>query len=180
MDRLAEAALRVASSVPWRWTPPRLGVARRLSLAQMSSSTSPDVHIKKRRCLCLRSIGSLPIVQSKTRMPSPPTRRPLHQRSSLRAGAFSFGAIQTYEAGMNQRVVVIEFNSVAQAVAAHDSSAYLTQGARGWCRAGHPHCGRRLVGAVRRPPQPAANCIRRQAEGSVAQRAVNMIKGCSR
>jgi uncharacterized protein (DUF1330 family) len=32
--------------------------------------------------------------------------------------------IKTYEAGMNQRVVVIEFDSVAQAVAAHDSSAY--------------------------------------------------------
>jgi uncharacterized protein (DUF1330 family) len=32
--------------------------------------------------------------------------------------------IKTYEAGMNQRVVVIEFDSVAQAVAVHDSSAY--------------------------------------------------------
>jgi uncharacterized protein (DUF1330 family) len=32
--------------------------------------------------------------------------------------------IKTYEVGMNQRVVVIEFDSVAQAVAAHDSSAY--------------------------------------------------------
>ena len=32
--------------------------------------------------------------------------------------------VKTYEAGMNQRVVVIEFDSVAQAVAAHDSSAY--------------------------------------------------------
>jgi uncharacterized protein (DUF1330 family) len=32
--------------------------------------------------------------------------------------------LKTYEAGMNQRVVVIEFDSVAQAVAAHDSSAY--------------------------------------------------------
>ena len=32
--------------------------------------------------------------------------------------------IKTYEAGMNQRVVVIEFDSVTQATAAHDSSAY--------------------------------------------------------
>jgi uncharacterized protein (DUF1330 family) len=32
--------------------------------------------------------------------------------------------IKTYEAGMQQRVVVIEFDSVAQAIAAHDSSAY--------------------------------------------------------
>lgn len=31
---------------------------------------------------------------------------------------------KTYEAGLNQRVVVIEFDSVAQAVAAHDSPAY--------------------------------------------------------
>ena len=31
---------------------------------------------------------------------------------------------QLYEAGMNQRVVVIEFDSVAQATAAHDSAGY--------------------------------------------------------
>ena len=31
---------------------------------------------------------------------------------------------KTYELGMNQRVVVIEFDSVDRAVAAHDSSAY--------------------------------------------------------
>ena len=31
---------------------------------------------------------------------------------------------KTYELGVNQRVVVIEFDSVAQAVAAHDSAAY--------------------------------------------------------
>jgi len=31
---------------------------------------------------------------------------------------------KTYEAGLNQRVVVIEFESVAAATAAHDSSAY--------------------------------------------------------
>ena len=31
---------------------------------------------------------------------------------------------KTYEAGMNQRVVVIEFDSVAQATAAHDSAGY--------------------------------------------------------
>jgi uncharacterized protein (DUF1330 family) len=32
--------------------------------------------------------------------------------------------VKTYEAGLNQRVVVIEFESVAQATAAHDSGAY--------------------------------------------------------
>ncbi|MGB7542903.1 MAG: DUF1330 domain-containing protein [Burkholderiales bacterium] len=31
---------------------------------------------------------------------------------------------KTYEAGLNQRTVVIEFDSVAQAIAAHDSPAY--------------------------------------------------------
>jgi uncharacterized protein (DUF1330 family) len=31
---------------------------------------------------------------------------------------------KTYEAGMNQRVVVIEFESVAHATAAHDSAEY--------------------------------------------------------
>lgn len=34
------------------------------------------------------------------------------------------GVAQTYESGMNERVVVIEFDSVAQARAAHDSPAY--------------------------------------------------------
>ncbi|MDR3532319.1 MAG: DUF1330 domain-containing protein [Rhodopila sp.] len=31
---------------------------------------------------------------------------------------------KTYEAGLNQRTVVIEFDSLAQAVATHDSAAY--------------------------------------------------------
>lgn len=31
---------------------------------------------------------------------------------------------KTYEAGLNQRTVMIEFDSVEQAVAAHDSPAY--------------------------------------------------------
>ena len=34
------------------------------------------------------------------------------------------GVAQTYESGMNERVVMIEFESVAQAKAAHDSPAY--------------------------------------------------------
>jgi uncharacterized protein (DUF1330 family) len=33
---------------------------------------------------------------------------------------------KTYEAGLNQRTVVIEFDSVAQVIAAHDSPAYQT------------------------------------------------------
>jgi uncharacterized protein (DUF1330 family) len=31
---------------------------------------------------------------------------------------------RVYEGGINQRVVIIEFDSVAQAIAAHDSAAY--------------------------------------------------------
>jgi uncharacterized protein (DUF1330 family) len=31
---------------------------------------------------------------------------------------------RTYEAGLNQRTVIIEFDSVAPAIAAHDSPAY--------------------------------------------------------
>lgn len=31
---------------------------------------------------------------------------------------------KTFEAGLNQRVVVIEFDSLAQAIAAHDGPAY--------------------------------------------------------
>jgi uncharacterized protein (DUF1330 family) len=31
---------------------------------------------------------------------------------------------KTYEAGLNQRTVVIEFDSLEQAIATHDSSAY--------------------------------------------------------
>lgn len=31
---------------------------------------------------------------------------------------------QVYESGLNQRTVLIEFDSVAQAIAAHDSSEY--------------------------------------------------------
>ena len=34
------------------------------------------------------------------------------------------GVAQTYESGMNERVVMIEFDSVAQAKAAHDSPGY--------------------------------------------------------
>jgi uncharacterized protein (DUF1330 family) len=34
------------------------------------------------------------------------------------------GAVHTYESGMNQRVVVIEFDNMQQALAAHDTPAY--------------------------------------------------------
>jgi uncharacterized protein (DUF1330 family) len=34
------------------------------------------------------------------------------------------GTAKTYEAGLNKRVVVIEFESVEKAIAAHDGAAY--------------------------------------------------------
>ncbi len=47
---------------------------------------------------------------------------------AIQAGGGRFiargGAAKTYEAGLNQRVVAIEFDSVAQALAAHDSPGY--------------------------------------------------------
>jgi uncharacterized protein (DUF1330 family) len=36
------------------------------------------------------------------------------------------GVARTYEAGLDQRTVLIEFDSVAQAIAAHDSPGYQT------------------------------------------------------
>ena len=47
---------------------------------------------------------------------------------AIRAGGGRFivrgTPAKTYEAGLNQRTVVIEFESLAQATAAHDSPAY--------------------------------------------------------
>ncbi len=47
---------------------------------------------------------------------------------AIQAGGGKFlargGAAKTYEQGINQRVVVIEFESVDKAVAAHDSPGY--------------------------------------------------------
>ncbi len=34
------------------------------------------------------------------------------------------GVVKTYEAGLNERTVLIEFDSVAQALAAHDTEGY--------------------------------------------------------
>ena len=47
---------------------------------------------------------------------------------AIQAGGGRFlargGVAKTYEAGLNQRTVVIEFDSVEQATKAHDSDAY--------------------------------------------------------
>ena len=47
---------------------------------------------------------------------------------AIQAGGGRFlargGVAKTYEAGLNQRTVMIEFDSVAQAIAAHDSPGY--------------------------------------------------------
>ena len=48
--------------------------------------------------------------------------------AAVQAGGGRFiargGVAKTYESGMNERVVMIEFDSVQQALAAHDSPAY--------------------------------------------------------
>jgi uncharacterized protein (DUF1330 family) len=47
---------------------------------------------------------------------------------AIQAGGGRFlargGVVKTYEAGLNQRTVMIEFDSVDKAIAAHDSEAY--------------------------------------------------------
>ena len=47
---------------------------------------------------------------------------------AIQAGGGRFlargGVAKTYEAGLNQRTVMIEFDSVEQALAAHDSAGY--------------------------------------------------------
>jgi uncharacterized protein (DUF1330 family) len=47
---------------------------------------------------------------------------------AIQAGGGRFlargGVVKTYEAGLNQRTVMIEFDSVDQALAAHDSEGY--------------------------------------------------------
>jgi len=47
---------------------------------------------------------------------------------AIQAGGGRFlargGPAKTYEAGINERVVVIEFDSVERAIATHDSDAY--------------------------------------------------------
>ena len=54
-------------------------------------------------------------------MPSSPARRsPRPEGASWRAAC----RLHVYEAGLQQRTVMIEFDSVAQAQAAHDSPAY--------------------------------------------------------
>ena len=40
--------------------------------------------------------------------------------------------VKTYEAGINERTVIIEFESVAAAIATHDSGLYSGAGSIGW------------------------------------------------
>jgi uncharacterized protein (DUF1330 family) len=54
---------------------------------------------------------------------------------------------KTYEAGLNQRTVIIEFESVAQATATHDSPRLPSRPcrARRWCRTRHQDRRGRLI-----------------------------------
>ncbi len=56
---------------------------------------------------------------------------------------------KVYENGLKQRTVLLEFDSVEQAVAAHDSAAYQSRTGRSGrrCRPGNPH-HRRPVAAI--------------------------------
>ena len=67
---------------------------------------------------CYRSISNPDALAAYAKLAGP----------SITAGGGRFlargGTAKTYEAGINQRTVLIEFDSVAQAIAAHDSPAY--------------------------------------------------------
>lgn len=67
---------------------------------------------------CYRSISNPEALAAYAKLAGP----------AIQAGGGRFLArgmpVQTYEKGLNQRTVLIEFDSVAQAKAAHDSPAY--------------------------------------------------------
>jgi uncharacterized protein (DUF1330 family) len=61
------------------------------------------------------------------------------------------GPAKTYESGIDQRTVLVEFNSLTEAIAAHDSAAYPGRarclGQRGRARLAHHRRRRRLSAA---------------------------------
>jgi uncharacterized protein (DUF1330 family) len=69
---------------------------------------------------CYRSISNPDALANYAKLAAP----------AIQAGGGRFLArgnpAKVYEAGVNQRVVIIEFDSVAQAIAAHDSPGYQT------------------------------------------------------
>ena len=68
--------------------------------------------------LCYRSVSNEDALQEYAKLALP----------AIQAGGGRYLArgmpAKTYEAGLNQRTVIIEFDSVAKAIAAHDSPAY--------------------------------------------------------
>ena len=68
--------------------------------------------------VCYRSISSMDAVQAYAKLAGP----------AILASGGRFlargGVVKTYEAGLNQRTVLIEFDSVEQATQAHDTPAY--------------------------------------------------------
>jgi uncharacterized protein (DUF1330 family) len=68
--------------------------------------------------VCYRSISDPAALQEYTKLAVP----------ALIAAGGRFlarsGPAKTYEAGIDQRTVLVEFDSLAQAIAAHDSPAY--------------------------------------------------------
>jgi uncharacterized protein (DUF1330 family) len=67
---------------------------------------------------CYRSISSPDAVAAYAKLAGPAL-------TAAGAGFLARGVpAQTYEAGLKQRMVIVEFDSVAAAVAAHDSADY--------------------------------------------------------
>jgi len=96
-----EKAHPAHASLPWRITP------------------SEDAVAKAYLILCYHSVSSDKAVQEYAKLALPAI-----QGAGGRYLARGMPA-KTYEAGLNQRTVIIEFDSVAQAIAAHDSPAYM-------------------------------------------------------
>ncbi len=68
--------------------------------------------------VCYRSISNMDAVQAYAKLAGP---------AILAAGGRFLargGVAKTYEAGLNQRTVLIEFDSIDQATRAHDTPAY--------------------------------------------------------
>jgi uncharacterized protein (DUF1330 family) len=84
------------------------------------STTTPEglIMAKAYWVACYRSISNPAALAEYAKLAGP----------AITAGGGKFlargGVAKTYEAGLDQRTIVIEFDSVAQAIAAHDSAGY--------------------------------------------------------
>jgi uncharacterized protein (DUF1330 family) len=81
-------------------------------------STPEKTMAKAYLIVCYHSVSNQEALQEYAKLASP----------AIQAGGGRYLArgmpAKTYEAGLNQRTVIVEFDNVAQAAAAHDSAAY--------------------------------------------------------